>query len=60
MWQYRQIADQISLGGDVDNDDDESTDFTDDSTLSTPLPSADVSFFDPFHVDEVRTSVIFV
>ena len=44
VWQYRQTADDISLN---DDDDNESTDFTDDSALSTPLPSGDVAFFDP-------------
>ena len=42
VWQYRQAIDNISL-----DEDDEETDFTDDSTLSTPLPETDMSFFDP-------------
>lgn len=47
VWKYRQNADDISLNDDDDVDDDDDTDFTDDSALSTPLPSADVAFFDP-------------
>jgi hypothetical protein len=47
VWQYHQAAERISLGG-LD-DEDESTDFTDDSALSTPMPrSGGPDFFEPF------------
>ena len=45
------MADKISLGG---FDEDENTDFTDDSALSTPMPVAeteDMAFFDPLRSD---------
>ncbi len=44
VWRYRQIAEEISLGGE---EEDEQTDYTDESALSTPLPSAELAFFDP-------------
>lgn len=53
VWKYRQVADKISLGG-IDDDDDENTDFTDDSALSTPLPAGEAAFFDPFHPQVVE------
>ena len=57
MWQFRQAADAISLGGLEEDDDDENTDCTDDSTLSTPLPASDAAFFDPFHALPAETQV---
>ena len=48
VWQYRQtVEEDLSLNGDAEEDD-ENTDFTDESALSTPLPAdTDIGFFDP-------------
>ncbi len=47
VWKFRQAADEISIDdlGDLDDE----TDFTDESSLGTPLPDTDMSFFDPLH-----------
>ncbi|XP_014666411.1 PREDICTED: uncharacterized protein LOC106808279 [Priapulus caudatus] len=52
VWQYRQTADNLSLSSDdnadVDDDENSFTTFTEsESGLSTPLPSSDISLFDP-------------
>ncbi len=48
VWKYRQ-ADNFSID-DLDfGDDDGDTDFTDESSLGTPLPDEEMSFFDPLH-----------
>lgn len=55
VWQYRQVADDISIGDDDDDDDvDEDdggshtdTDATDTDSNPTPLPQGDIAFFDP-------------
>lgn len=50
VWQYRQPADNISISSSDNLDDDENsfTTFTEsESGVSTPLPSSDLSFFDP-------------
>lgn len=49
MWQYRQSADNISIE-DTDSED-ENTDFSDTSGISTPLPDTDMAFFDPLKSD---------
>ena len=45
VWKFRQAADEIS----IDDLGDDETDFTDESTLGTPLPDTEMSFFDPLH-----------
>ena len=45
VWKYRQAADEIS----IDDLGDDETDFTDESSLGTPLPDTEMSFFDPLH-----------
>lgn len=45
MWKFRQTADEIS----IDDLGDDETDFTDESSLGTPLPDTEMSFFDPLH-----------
>ncbi len=45
VWKYRQAADDIS----IDDLGDDDTDFTDESSLGTPLPDTEMSFFDPLH-----------
>ena len=47
VWQFRQVADDISLG-EEDEDSQTDTDVTDtDSAISTPVPEAEMAFFDP-------------
>ncbi|XP_076314285.1 ribosomal protein S6 kinase delta-1 [Tachypleus tridentatus] len=70
IWQHRKAVDEISLsshhtedelGEGEDDDDDDRTTFTDESsTLSTPLPSSELAFFDPLtetHTTEQLTEV---
>ncbi|XP_022249312.1 ribosomal protein S6 kinase delta-1-like isoform X2 [Limulus polyphemus] len=68
IWQHRKAIDDISLSshptedelGEEEDDDDRTT-FTDgSSTLSTPLPSSELAFFDPLpevHITEEHTEV---
>ena len=50
VWKFPQVPDNISL-----NSYDEDTDATDvDSTLGTPLPDSELSFFDPLSKDKTE------
>ena len=52
VWKFPQVPDNISL-----NSYDEDTDATDvDSTLGTPLPESELSFFDPLSKDKLEES----
>lgn len=54
MWNLPQVPDNMSLNS-FDGDDD--PDLTDvESALSTPLPEADISFFDPLKSDTISPS----
>ena len=44
VWQFRQEPENVSLNS---NEDDDMANLTDESALSTPLPDADITFFDP-------------
>ena len=51
VWKFPQVPDNISL-----NSYDEDTDATDvDSTLGTPLPESELSFFDPLSQEKTET-----
>ncbi|KAJ8308108.1 hypothetical protein KUTeg_012982 [Tegillarca granosa] len=60
VWNFRQVPDNISLNSYEDTDEASVTDV--ESALGTPLPDAELSFFDPLHNDdltgtpELRTS----
>ena len=50
VWKFPQVPDNISL-----NSYDDDTDATDvDSTLGTPLPESELSFFDPLSKDKAE------
>ncbi|XP_013397496.1 ribosomal protein S6 kinase delta-1 [Lingula anatina] len=43
VWKFPAVDEDLNFN----SDDNEDTDFTDDSALNTPLPDTDISFFDP-------------